>query len=1072
MDRQVINTYDNKKQEFLQNISRISNMSEFNIYSSESKVLISKNLKYGVFWNKSMVAVIDLDKKDVVSKYLNDMNQTTTKIKKLKLTETNNCVYLKQSSNTYDLVISSIDFLGEHFELSFTDEILEFLYAESVQHSAEYIFLLNNKGELKFIQNFFDLDQTIKVNILKDCNINANVLKSKCEMIFIEETDTLILFFSNGMIITYSISSNPEKMKDEKNIFFEEMINLNRNESSINLGSNMYNLIKFHIIRIDEKENSVNMNIDEEIELKRGIFIIFNYTVDQTDTVISIFNIHLNRLIVYNHFIDNFKNKTLIDSYLFESIENSYLIVAIRVGEKIELHKAVVLDMTDNREDEDENNNLLTFTKITEYEEPNKQLVCVKILGAYINYFKNNEKISGEFEEERNSINLGQNEINDFSVNVFVRRLLNINDNHYISDCEIPNFPVNSDLSNNLLNMQYSASDEAELNDELYFEKCFDVEKINKDLLEQYFHKIIYNMHNFLKEKFLNISNKDVDFFLLSLIFNNKIFMLRNYLFLKKNNNEYLVSNEKILKTVEPLIITLKSVITDKIEVNINDPFLNDINLKSSLEILTYVFKVIKSHLMDPIRKPFESEETMQKEELQSANTGIENVEKLLLTVKIIRSYLNNVYHKEENFNEEKLITNNFHKRKNFLGKQSVKSLSCVLEIIIGNIESFPNMKIIIKNILNDENYTQFQLFFYYFYFIFDLLLTKYTENYKNLNNSNNSEQMMLSEIRSTNFDLKKGICFILNDNKFRTEFKSIFIELLDEYEKYKEICETLYSLDLNLILKENNASLFTIDTLILSNFFDLVSSENLIKPTQNNQQTLFNLIINFLSVMNYNKEALLISRKLILLSPELEDLRIQLIILLESNLNQHAFIFLDSCFASFLYSPNNFKDETDIIKKLKAMPEFKDYKSLSFTFFEYLLNNDNLQFLISLPFNFIEKELFLEFLNSKSEYEEVMLCYLLKSNKVVSARLYFDQKIYSSSTVSSDQKAIYSGLICDLELIENNSNAYHKGKLVNNTHYNFKVDGLEKSSKKSLNTILINEEKMDFYNKNGNLLF
>ena len=65
---------NDKKEEDMQNISRIANLTEFGVHSSDSKVLITKNLKYGVFWNENMVAIVDLDKKDLVSKYINDMN--------------------------------------------------------------------------------------------------------------------------------------------------------------------------------------------------------------------------------------------------------------------------------------------------------------------------------------------------------------------------------------------------------------------------------------------------------------------------------------------------------------------------------------------------------------------------------------------------------------------------------------------------------------------------------------------------------------------------------------------------------------------------------------------------------------------------------------------------------------------------------------------------------------------------------------------------------------------------------------------------------------------------------------
>ena len=1058
-----------KKDDDLQNISRIANLSEFGVYSSESKVLITKNLKYGVFWNENMVAIVDLDKKDIVSKYMNDMNQTTSRIKKLKLTETNNCVYLRQSSNKYDLVISSIDFLGEHFELSFVDEILEFHYAESAKHTSEYIFLLNNKGELLFIQNFFDLNQMIKVNVVNDCNLDLNILKSKCEMIFIEETDSLILFFSNGIIINYSISQNPEMMKEDKGIYFEEFIYINKFDNNLNLGSNIFNLVKFHIIRIDEKEESQEMNIDEEMVSKLGTFLILNYTMYNSDTVVILFKIQSNKLISHNKYVDNFKHKVLIDSYVFESIEDSYLIVALKEEDKIEFHRAIVLEMTNQTED---NNSINPFIKITEYKEQ-RTLVCMKILGAYVNY-NQNFSVLEDIEEDRSFMNLGQKETDYFRINVYVRRLLNINDNHYICDCEIEsNSLSNNQPSNSMIYNRNNASEE--INDEFYFEYCFNVEKINNSLLQVYFEKIKVNLHTFLGREFLNIEKKEIDFFVLSLIYNNKIFMLRNYLFLKKENNEYLVSNEKMTKTVNPFILNIEKVIIETIDKNLNEPFLKDDNLKSYLEILVYIFKVIKSRLIVPLKKPFELEASMLQEESKELDSNIEKAEKLLLALKIIRSFLNNIYLQKENLAVEIWISNLFIQRKGFLKYQSAllsNNSSCILEVILGNSEGYPNIKLILKNIISNDNFSKFQLFFYYFYYIFDLLLAKNTDNYKNLNfskNYNTSEQI---NSKSISINLQKTIHLILNDSGFKSNLKNIFEELYDEYEKYKDISETLYALDLNLLLQENGASLFNIDTQQLSKFFDLISSEKLIKPIHNTSHTIFNLIINFLCIMNYKKEALLISRKLIKLSPELEDLRTQLKILLDSNLNQHAFIFLDSCFASYLYSPENFKEEKDIMKKLKSMPEYKDYRSLAFTFFEHLLTNDNLDFLISLPFNTFESQLFMDFLDSKSEYVEIRLIYLIKKNKVLSAKQLFGREIKTNNNISIEQKDLYERLIINLELVQNNSVSYQKGLQSSLTHLNFKISDFDKTINKSVDTLVIKEERMDIQEKNGNHSF
>jgi hypothetical protein len=1062
MDRSTLYKTE-KKEEDITNISRISNLSEFGVYSNDCKVLITKNLKYGVFWNENMVTIVDLDKKDIVSKYLNEMNQIVSKIRKLKITDTNDCVYLKQSSNSYFLVISSIDFMGEHFELSFTDEILEFHYAESVKDTAEYIFLLNENGDLKFIQNFFDLNQTIRANILRDAGINPKILKSKCEMIFIEETDNFILFFGNGALLNYSVSQNPESMKDEKAIFFEEVININRNESNINLGTNQYNLVRFHIINIDEREeNEEDMIEDKENHMQT--FLILIYTYCENDTIIDFYKLQSNKLVLHNRF-DSFKHKNIVDSYIFECIENSYLIIALQDGEKIEFQKAVVLDMINKDENDNPNHN--PFSKITEYNEQ-RSLVCMKILGAYVNYYQNN-KGADEIPIDRSSLNLGQNEVNDFSINVYVRRILNINDNNFVCDCEI-----DSKTNINQMNTSFflGSTNSEEINDDFYYENTYNIEKLNKALILQYFDKIRLSIHGFLRREFLNIENKEIDFFLLSLIFNNKIFMIRNYIFLKKNNSEFLISNEKMLKTINLYIRNIQEVMFDKIDKHLDDQLFKDNNLKSNLEILIYIYKVIKSRLLSPLKKPYEIESSMQIEETKTIDEEIEKAEKILLVLKIIRSYLRNILSNGNNYNIESSISQISLKRKEYLSKiirKPIENSNTILEIIWGNLEKYPNLKLILKNIMMSK-YSKFQLFFYYFYYSFDLLLAKYTDNYKTLNTSRNlniSDQN-LSESKTVSIDMKKTIYYIINDTNFRNELKQFFYELFDEYDNYKDICENLYCLDLNILLRENGSSTFTIDTVIISKFFDLISSENLIKPSHNSKITMFNLIISFLWGLDYKKEALLISRKLIQLSPEIEDLRTQLKILMEQKLNQHAFIFLDCCFATLLYDPDMFKGEKDIKNKLTSLPEFNDYKSLAFTFFEYLLTHDELDFLLSLPFNTFDNDLFMEFLESREEYGTIKLIYLIKCNKVVYAKQFYNLKIKGNQNVSREEKEIYERLIANLELLECNDMHYQKGSLNHTNYVNLKLNARDKLNN-SVDTFMIKEDRKDFIDNNGN---
>jgi hypothetical protein len=207
-------------------LSRIKNLSEFGLNIDQCNILYSRDLKYGVIYNEKSILVIDTDKKSIISKLSNERN---SRILKLKITHKNVITYINASSERTKLCICSMDFIGSSLELNIESDLKDYLYVEKAENSGEdYIFTLNSQGDLEFLSLSKEI-QRKKTNLLKEgirSTFEVNLME------FIEETSNLVIVLSNGTILNYTVSLDPESdiKMSLKTINLEEVRHLESDE--------------------------------------------------------------------------------------------------------------------------------------------------------------------------------------------------------------------------------------------------------------------------------------------------------------------------------------------------------------------------------------------------------------------------------------------------------------------------------------------------------------------------------------------------------------------------------------------------------------------------------------------------------------------------------------------------------------------------------------------------------------------------------------------------------------------------------------------------------------------------
>jgi hypothetical protein len=501
----------------------------------------------------------------------------------------------------------------------------------------------------------------------------------------------------------------------------------------------------------------------------------------------------------------------------------------------------------------------------------------------------------------------------------------------------------------------------------------------------------------------------------------------------------------------------LRQLINDKIKTSSMDYnfFTSDIillNLQTILELL----KISKNRNENPYDKPFTAEKELISEDAYTIQNAIFDVENVILIVKIIRSYVNHIV-RDESANEENLfktnveISNMMRIRKDKRKKGEFDHLTqynyLYFELIMMNNydDVYPQWQKFYFNYMNNDSsetmdyevsnllfFTKFQIFFLYLYYVFDYIRTK--ENNTNIHLNNNS-------INNSVFFLEKTI---IKDVHY------FFEEMEEEFADYYNIALIFYKLDYSLNLLQSpvmnnlnysvnkniaNKKEFNIDISVLSQFAIRLNKSNLLrspyyKKVINNLNINFNsLLISLLFQDQYTSEALALSKSILTLINEYEDLLTQLSLLLEMRLINIAYQFVNNCFVCLVCYSEDLSNESNskgkaLLETIINSEEFNKMKELYFHFFDFLINNSQVSILFTLPYNFIERYLVKEFFIRNKQYEEFLLLYFLKLKKVKEAENCF-MNFQKNSAYSNESKTLYGNLIETLKFLYGDDKAF-----------------------------------------------
>jgi hypothetical protein len=960
-------------------LNRIKNLTEFGINIKECTVEFSRNKNYAIIYTDEYLAITNLDKKTVESKYSNDKNGRISKVKFLGRSIT----YLNQKDNLTHIVITNLGSLGEYYEYTTNDVLLDYLYIESDGLFQDCLLTVNSKGDISAIR---DLKKVKSVNIVKDTKLPLGGM-AVSHIEYIRPTMNLICILANGAILNYSLGLEEEVVLNYIDHTHIDGLNVTESIYAKPLSGFVVTSCKYAKSNLEyenyEMSKTYSQIVKSQEDSDRILFYISfirketNEGVACINSYLGFFGIEAYGLTYHNRI--RFPKSEILDSYLYRSnneniddILPSYLVIATRIQSdrgknKIQVHSSDFFCCFKSSDD-----SLNPFQVINEFDDDLRNILELAILSVYISPKTEVISCCNIDEYDKMSVISDKNKYNRsrYTVNVILRLLENYNNYElYLNDTDIRQRKerdaniLTSDV-NEYISKGYSSNE------------CFKVEVYNT-ILREY--------RNF---EITEDNRSKVDFFILLLIFNNNLSNIKIYLS-KKKDKEYLVPNENIFFTSNALFNAIKLNIYNSVKSNNEDnQFFVDNKLYTSLLIIRELFKISSNRISVNYHKPFQSEENIISEDKVSITKALEEVEKIILLIRIARSYIFHIIDKEESQCNEVIgaLHERLRLRKEAQGGES--KLYFELIMLSDYKDIYPFWKVIFINsfiqIFNDDKdkpdgqvnmyFSKLQLFFFYYYVASEYL------NYKS------SDQ-------------------VFTDN--RAGIKKFFIEMKEEWLEYSALCFNLYRLDMGL----NN-----LDLSVVSRFLRILNKQNLQNSIRKMNPTNIHFnstLIKKLKDSGFKREALELSKQFIPVIHNEEDLKAHLDILLENGLINLAYQFLNYSF-TFLLEHHDLSDPMKLQASLTT-PEFNKVKILYFELFERLVRNGNIDLMLSLPFNFIENILIKIFLTSNRDYEEVLYLYYNKLGLCKEA-----VNTYSKILDNNTKIPIYQNILIDLDLLHN----------------------------------------------------
>ena len=267
---------------FDENIINIRSFKNLSLNLNNSKMILSSNKKFIAFYNLSEIIIINLITKNIHSKI--DINNDKNKNiilndNNIFIDENDNLLYCIYKENYSKIVFNNLNSINEYFELNNKNKILNFIYTK-INYDI-YIFLITNdfnlllykNNILKRINNIID-----DINKINNDNYNNNISFDINKMFFINETKTLLIFTSVGLIIPYGLYEEEEEEKFN-NCFI------------MKIGNNIIPLDYFPNENYIYINNNNNLNVKEIHKINsqnnnNEIFIIINFVINDNNNII------------------------------------------------------------------------------------------------------------------------------------------------------------------------------------------------------------------------------------------------------------------------------------------------------------------------------------------------------------------------------------------------------------------------------------------------------------------------------------------------------------------------------------------------------------------------------------------------------------------------------------------------------------------------------------------------------------------------------------------------------------------------------------------------------------------
>jgi hypothetical protein len=183
-------------------LNRIQNLTEFGINVKDCTIVFSKNKNYAILYTDDYLAIANLDKKTIESKYSNEKNGTISKIK----FSGRSITYLNPKDDLTHVVITSLSGVGEYYEYMTKEVLLDYHYIERDELYQDCLLTVNNKGDIGVIR---DLKKVKFINVVKDTKLPlSGMVVSHIE--YIRPTMNLLCILANGAILNYSLRLDEE----------------------------------------------------------------------------------------------------------------------------------------------------------------------------------------------------------------------------------------------------------------------------------------------------------------------------------------------------------------------------------------------------------------------------------------------------------------------------------------------------------------------------------------------------------------------------------------------------------------------------------------------------------------------------------------------------------------------------------------------------------------------------------------------------------------------------------------------------------------------------------------------